>query len=99
MSAVEHTRRWRSESGERRRYSAVMPPGAWPNGQPPRQRIRRRQALADLAAGVERWLRKETVTGSRGEWAAWALRLAAGVSSDRAPDGSDWSVTTHIDYP
>jgi hypothetical protein len=99
MSTVENPEWSRFESPERRRYSAVMPPSAWPHGRAPRRRVRRRDALNDLAAGVERWVRDETVSGTRGEWAAWALRLAAGVASDPAPDGSQWSVTTHIEYP
>jgi hypothetical protein len=99
MSTAENPQRSQFQVRERRRYSAVMPPSAWPHGRAPRQRTRRRQALNDLAAGVERWVRVETVSGSRGDWAAWALRLAAGIASDPAPDGSRWSITTHIDYP
>ena len=99
MSAIETPERSHFEVRERRRYSAAMPPSAWPHGRAPRQRVRRREALNDLAAGVERWVRDETVRGTRGDWAAWALRLAAGVGSDPAPDGSQWGVTTHIEYP
>lgn len=98
MSASENPRP-RFAVRERRRYSAVMPPSAWQRERAPRQRARRRDALNDLAAGVERWVRDETVSGTRGEWAAWALRLAAGIASNPAPDGSNWSVTTHIEYP
>ena len=85
------------EPRERRRYSAVMPESAYKRGREPRQRRRRRAAFADLAAGVERYLRREEVPGERADWAAWALRLAAGIRHADAPDQSRWFVRVHIE--
>ena len=83
---------------ERRRYSAVMPDAALASGNKVRQRRRRRDAMNDLARGLERYLRAQSVAGNRVEWTAWALRLAAGVNSGPAPDGSYWHIKVHIEF-
>ena len=41
-------------------YRAVMPPEAWNNGREPRERRRRRRAVDDLIAGLDRYLAKRT---------------------------------------
>ena len=84
------------EPRERRRYSAVIPESAYKRGREPR-RCRRRDAFADLADGVERYLRREEVPGERADWAAWALMLAAGIRHADALDHSRWFVRVHIE--
>ena len=80
---------------ERRGYRPVMPETAWRRrGIRPRERVRRRQAMLDLADGVERYLRQPGIRGDRTEWAAWALKLGATVPATPAPDGSLWYVQT-----
>lgn len=77
---------------ERRRYRPEMPEVAWRRrGIRPRQRSRRRQAMLDLADGLERHLRRP---GIQGDWTAWALKLGATVLAAPAPDGSLWYVQT-----
>lgn len=85
------------EARERRRYSAVMPESAYKRGREPRQRRRRRDALADLADGLERYLRCPQVPRDRVAWAAWAARLATGTQRADAPDHSQWFVRVHIE--
>lgn len=82
---------------EHRRYRAEMPPAALRPGRAPRLRRRRRDAFADLADGLDRYLRSEAPPGAREAWTAWALRLAAGLQPGPAPDGSEWLVRTCID--
>jgi hypothetical protein len=84
---------------ERRRYSAVMPPEAIPPRRNLRERARRRDAMSDLADGLERYLKSPEVAGDRVAWATWALSLAAGLDSGPAPDGSLWSIKVHIEFP
>ena len=54
-------------------YRAVMPPEAWNHGREPRERRRRRRAVDDLIAGLDRYLAKRTtedpllVRGPNGE--------------------------------
>ena len=79
---------------ERRRYRPEMPQHAWRRGIRPGGRVRRRQAMLDLADGLERYLRRPGIRGDRTEWTAWALRLGATVPAAPAPDGSLWYVQT-----
>ena len=79
---------------ERRRYRPEMPETAWQRGRRPRQRTRRRQAMLDLADGLERYLSRPGIRGERTEWTTWALRLGAGSPVGPAPDGSLWYVQT-----
>jgi hypothetical protein len=58
------------------------------------ERRRRRDALADLADGLARHLAQPDVPGDRAAWTQWSLRLAAGLTSDPAPDGTRWLVRT-----
>lgn len=85
------------EPRERRRYSAVMPESAYKRGREPRQRRRRRDAFADLADGLERYLRRPQVPGDRIAWAVWAARLATDAQRADAPDHSQWFVRVHIE--
>jgi hypothetical protein len=83
-----------SSQPERRHYRPEIPEAAWRRGIRPRERVRRRQAILDLADGLERYLRRPDIEGDRTEWAAWALRLGATVPATPAPDGSLWYVQT-----
>lgn len=86
------------EFRERRRYIARGP------GFESRPRTRRKDALADLADALRRYLR----TGPQGplagrigdaaDWTAWAAKLGTGNYYGPAPDGSEWYVATRIDY-
>ena len=85
---------------ERSRYLAVMPEAAQGRRRP-RERARKRDAYRDLADGVACYLRHpDRSQQDPAAWAAWALRLGAGISQylPGAPDGSQWHVTTRIDY-
>jgi hypothetical protein len=42
-------------------YRAVMPREAWNSGREPRERRRRRRAVDDLIAGLDRYLAKRTI--------------------------------------
>jgi hypothetical protein len=75
-----------------RRYRPEMPEIVWPHGIQPRERRRHREAMRDLADGLEGYLRSPEIPGERPEWAAWALQLGATNYAAPAPDGSRWFV-------
>ena len=86
---------------EVRRYRPEMPPEAWKRPSlAPTARRKRRDAYADLADGVERYLAKNPGQDARA-WAAWALRVGAGATryeDRRAPDGTAWNVVVVVEY-
>jgi hypothetical protein len=79
-------------------YRAVMPPEAWNHGREPRKRRRRRRAVDDLIAGLDRYPRKapSTPTGVKlTQWVTWAARLSDPYvrhGFGPAPDGSEWRI-------
>ena len=79
---------------ERRRYRAEMPETAWHRGDRPHERIRRRDAMLDLANGLRQYLQQPGIHGERDDWAAWALQLGGINYAIPAPDDSRWFVRT-----
>jgi hypothetical protein len=92
------------QTGYRYRYTAVMPEAAWARGRAPRERARKRQARADLIAGLDRYIRarsflqvpqgaEATHEGAIALWIVWAAGLGAD-EHQRAPDGTEWLIAT-----
>jgi hypothetical protein len=79
-------------SRERRRYVAEMPETAWHRGDPPRERILRRDAMVDLANALRQYLGRPGIHGERDDWAAWALEVGVNPHVTPAPDDSEWYV-------
>lgn len=86
-------------SRERRRYRVKAPEAAWLNGREPRKRTTRKSAYSDLALLLANHCAGRITPQTAYEWAGWLVRVGnPSLRAGPAPDGTQWGVTTVVEY-
>lgn len=71
-------------------YQADYPESARPPGVPLAWRSNRKVAMKDMADAMHRYMVMQGHAGVG--WTLWAFKLAAGLTTAEAPDGTLWQI-------